>query len=75
MYKFNYALSYGISASQYVISVQKKELHNDYNITPYIECSIQALIVTQSIVIYHCNVNTSLKRLYDTSNAMCVCCQ
>ena len=41
MYKFNYPLSYGITCSQYVISVQKKELHNPY----YIECSIQALII------------------------------
>jgi hypothetical protein len=28
MYKFTIPQSYGISASQYVISVQKKELHN-----------------------------------------------
>lgn len=42
MYKATHTLSHGISTSQYVISVQKKELHNP----PNIECSIQALIVT-----------------------------
>jgi hypothetical protein len=28
MYKFTYTQPYGITTSQYVISVQKKELHN-----------------------------------------------